>query len=54
MSLTKVEIAKAVGAILGVKIPVSSKTPSGGGGTVTKEAWENVLSALVERFDGAE
>ena len=43
--LTKIELAKGVGALLGIEMPISN------GGTVTREAWENVYQALLELFE---
>ena len=42
--LTKVETAREVGLLLGVKITSST------GSTITRESWENVLRALIELF----
>ena len=43
--MTKTELATSVGALLGIEMPISN------GGTVTREAWQNVYQALLELFE---
>ena len=43
--MTKTELARNVGALLGIEMPISN------GGTVTREAWQNVYQALLELFE---